>query len=53
MALLHHSQGNYDQAKPLLERAIKIANKFFEPDHPDVRLYTNNYNRLLSEMDKQ
>ncbi|EDN68625.1 hypothetical protein BGP_5893 [Beggiatoa sp. PS] len=52
MALLHETQGNYDQAKPLYERSLKILNKFFAADHPTVRTITENYNRLLSKMDK-
>jgi len=40
-------------AKPLYERAIKIVNKFFKPDHPLVRKCSENYAKLLEDMKKQ
>jgi hypothetical protein len=47
---LYDSQGEYEQAKPLFERALKMVNKFFKPDHPKVRLYSKNYAILLEKM---
>jgi hypothetical protein len=38
--------------KPLYERALAILNKYFKPDHPHVRACSNNYARLLEEMEK-
>jgi tetratricopeptide (TPR) repeat protein len=53
LAGLYNAQGDYESAKPLFERALKIANKFFKPDHPNVRLYSENYAKLFEKMEKQ
>ena len=42
LALLHHSQGAYDEARPLFERALKMGEKAFGPEHPHVALSANN-----------
>jgi len=51
LAELYHAQGAHEQAKPLYERALKIMNKFFKSDHPDICIVSENYARLLEEME--
>lgn len=47
--LLHvRSQGKYDEAKPLYERAIDIGCKTLGPDHPDLATWLENFACLLS-----
>ena len=41
-------QGEYDEAKPLYERAIAIDEKALGPDHPGVATDLNNLAGLLS-----
>ncbi len=51
---LDNAKGDYEQAKPLYERTLKIMNKFFQSDHPTVRTILKNYvyASLLGEMEK-
>ena len=50
LAGLYRKQSEYEQAKPLYERALKMVNKFFKPDHPTVRTISKNYAILLKDM---
>eukprot|EP00633_Aureoumbra_lagunensis_P002866 CAMPEP_0197302774 /NCGR_PEP_ID=MMETSP0890-20130614/51260_1 /TAXON_ID=44058 ORGANISM="Aureoumbra lagunensis, Strain CCMP1510" /NCGR_SAMPLE_ID=MMETSP0890 /ASSEMBLY_ACC=CAM_ASM_000533 /LENGTH=633 /DNA_ID=CAMNT_0042782465 /DNA_START=287 /DNA_END=2188 /DNA_ORIENTATION=+ len=42
LALLLEKQGEYDEAKPLYERAIEIWEKVHGPNHPEVATGLNN-----------
>ena len=42
--------GRHDEAKPLYERAIKIAEEAFGEDHPEVSANLNNYAVMLYNM---
>jgi tetratricopeptide (TPR) repeat protein len=35
---LYDSQGDYDQAKPLYEKALAIDEKVYGKEHPDVAI---------------
>jgi len=52
LAALHYAQGNYEQAKPLFEQPLKIFKQFLGDDHPNTQTVLNNYNDLLSKMNK-
>ncbi|MBP1468882.1 tetratricopeptide repeat protein, partial [Candidatus Chloroploca sp. M-50] len=36
LAVLYHAQGQYDAARPLLERALAIRERVLGPEHPDT-----------------
>lgn len=36
LAILYYNQRNYEQAKPLLERALAIYENALGPDHPQT-----------------
>jgi len=39
---LHKTQGNYEQAKPLYERALSVWEKVLGAEHPQMALGLNN-----------
>ncbi|MEL6338224.1 MAG: tetratricopeptide repeat protein [Pseudomonadota bacterium] len=47
MAISRIAQGNYDEAKPLYERAIAIGEKALGAEHPDLATWLNNLAHLL------
>ena len=40
------SQKKYEEAKPLLKRALAIREKSLSPDNPDIAVSLNNLARL-------
>ena len=50
--MLLKDQGKYDQAEPLIRRAIEIGEKVLGKDHPDVAGRYNNLANLLKEQRK-
>ncbi len=42
LAVLYRTQGKYEQAEPLSQRALAIVEKALGPDHPDVATSLNN-----------
>jgi CHAT domain-containing protein/Tfp pilus assembly protein PilF len=49
LAILQRTTGNYEQARPLYERALKIREVALGPEHPDVAVSLNNLADLLHE----
>ncbi|MEM7768784.1 MAG: tetratricopeptide repeat protein, partial [Pseudomonadota bacterium] len=43
MAISRIAQGNYDDAKPLCERAIAIGEKTLGAEHPDLAKALDNF----------
>jgi tetratricopeptide (TPR) repeat protein len=50
LAALHDSQGKYDQAEPLYQRALAIFEKVLGPEHSKVAIALENYAFLLRKM---
>ncbi len=42
LALLYDSQGKYEQAEPLYQRALHIREQVLGPEHPDTAQSLNN-----------
>ena len=42
--------GRYSEAKPLLERAVKLSEKVLGADHPDMATFLHSYGELLRRM---
>ncbi len=53
LALLYASQGDYEQAIPLLERALAIKEKTPGSNHPSTKIVRGNFATLLENMKKQ
>ncbi len=54
LAFLYDSQGKYEQAEPLYQRALAIREKRLGPEHPDTTTVRVNYTNLLQKIkDKQ
>ena len=52
LAELYKSQGKYDEAEPLYERALAICEKALGPDHPETAASLNNLATLREEQSK-
>ncbi len=52
LAGLYWAQGKYEQAEPLLERALAIFTKAFGPQHPGTKFIQRNYAHFLEEKKK-
>ena len=52
LALLYRAQGKYEQAEPLLPRALTISEKALGPEHPDVAKSLNNLASLYQDQGK-
>jgi tetratricopeptide (TPR) repeat protein len=50
LASLYQATGRYEQAEPLIERAITILEKVLPPDHPHLMLARENYAGLLDHL---
>src|SRR6266567_4580975 len=50
LAELYRAQGNYEQAEPLMKRALAIYEQVLGPLHPDTATIRANYTFLLEEM---
>ncbi len=46
LALLYKSQGKYEQAEPLFQRAVAIMERALGLDHPNTRIVRDNLERL-------
>ncbi|MCH8963264.1 MAG: tetratricopeptide repeat protein, partial [Bacteroidetes bacterium] len=46
LAGLYESQGKYDQAEPLYQRALAIMERALGLDHPNTRTVRDNLERL-------
>jgi tetratricopeptide (TPR) repeat protein len=42
LAGLYNSQGRYEKAEPLYQKALEISQRLFKGDHPDVATSLNN-----------
>lgn len=49
-AYLYDSQGKYEQAEPLLVRAMAICEQQLGPQHPQTQITRGNYVALLRAM---
>jgi tetratricopeptide (TPR) repeat protein len=52
LAELYRAQGQYEQAEPLLQRAMKIREHLLGPDHPDVATVLNNLANCYMKLGK-
>jgi hypothetical protein len=50
---LFTTQGTYEQAEPLLKRALAIYKKTCGPHHPDTKAIQENYARFLQEKQRK
>ncbi len=50
LARLYHSQGNYEEAEPLYERALVIKEKVLGLEHPGLVGLLENYADLLRNL---
>ena len=53
LANLYESQGNYAQALPFYERAIAISEKTLGKEHSVTKLYQENSELMLKDMQKK
>jgi tetratricopeptide (TPR) repeat protein len=53
LAALYPAQGKYEQAEPLLKRALAIYKKTFGPHYPDTKSIQENYARFLEEKQRK
>jgi tetratricopeptide (TPR) repeat protein len=52
LALLYYSQRKYEEAEPLLKRALEIKEKTLGSEHPAVALGLENYAVLLHKLNR-
>src|SRR5258708_1212199 len=52
LAGLYHTQGKYEQAEPLFQRALKIHKQVYGKDHPDIASNLNNLAGLYDDHGK-
>src|SRR5260370_15520415 len=52
LAGLYHTQGKYEQAEPLFQRALKIDKQVYGKDHPDIASDLNNLAGLYHDQGK-
>ncbi len=52
MALLYYTQGKYEQAEPLYQRALAIREQQVGPQHPDTASSLNNLAGLYANQGK-
>ena len=50
--MLYYEQGKYEQAQPLLQRALAIREQQLGPDHPDTAQSLNSLAVLYYEQGK-
>jgi len=53
LAELYHSQGKYEQAEPLYQRALAIREQALGPNHPNTNATRANYAGLLESMKRK
>jgi tetratricopeptide (TPR) repeat protein len=53
LATHYSKQGKYEQAEPLLKRAITIGEKHFGPEHLHTIAMQKSYTSLLETMKRQ
>ncbi|MBV9688647.1 MAG: tetratricopeptide repeat protein [Ktedonobacteraceae bacterium] len=50
LARLYQTQGKYEQAEPLYQRALRICEQVLGAEHPSTRITLKNYTILLQTM---
>lgn len=50
LAVLYRTQGKYEEADPLYQRALAILEKALGPEHPHLATCLENYAVLLKKM---
>ena len=53
LAMLYDSQGLYEEAEPLYQRALAIREKALGPEHPNVATSLEDYADLLRETNRE
>lgn len=53
LALLYKSQEKYEEAEPLLKRAIRIVEKALPNDHPQLANHYKNYSLFLHDLNRE
>ncbi len=53
LAILYWTQGKYEQAESLYQRALTTYERVLGPEHPDTVRTRENYTNLLQEMKKR
>lgn len=53
LGTVYVKQGRYEEAEPLLKRALEIREKALGPEHPDTTTVLENYAELLRRMKRE